>query len=55
MVWRFLIAKRKSSVRKINPNISKKLDDIIMKCLAKNKRERNQGISELIKDLEEVI
>ena len=42
-------------VRKINPNLSKKLDDIIMKCLAKNKRERYQSISELIKDLEDVI
>jgi WD40 repeat protein len=42
-------------VRKINPNISKKLEDIIMECLAKNKRGRYQSISELIKDLDEVI
>ena len=42
-------------VRKINPNISKKLEDIIMECLAKNKRGRYQSISELITDLEVVI
>jgi len=36
-----------------NPNIPKKLDDIIMKCLAKNKWDRYQSISEVIEDLKE--
>ena len=37
---------------KANPKIAEKLDDIIMKCLAKNKEERYQSISDLIRDLE---
>ena len=35
----------------INPN-SKPVKDIIMKCLAKNKKDRYASMSELIKELE---
>ena len=36
---------------KINFQVPKKLDDIIMKCLAKNKENRYQNLSDLIREL----
>jgi len=36
---------------KLNPDIPKRIDKIILKCLAKNKEERYQNLSDLIREL----
>ncbi|MFY9638521.1 MAG: DUF4350 domain-containing protein [Methanobacterium sp.] len=50
-IYSFILTTQPVNPVEINPN-SKPVKDIIMKCLAKNKKDRYASMSELIKELE---